>query len=111
MAEIMHAQINSKLKEVIKQARFFSITCDEVTSIDNKSWLCIHIYTEERWGQVPMLLSLERVVDTTAKNMMTVLVQAMMVKGGLTRQEIAEKLIMLGADGASVFQGTRTGVC
>jgi len=36
MAEIMHAQINHNMKEEIREAHFLSITCDEVTSIDNQ---------------------------------------------------------------------------
>jgi len=32
------------------------------------------------------------------------------VRGGLSREQIASRLISFGADGASVFQGVRTGV-
>jgi len=32
------------LKEKIANAIFFSLSLDEVTAIDNTSWVCIHIY-------------------------------------------------------------------
>jgi len=61
MAEVMHAQVNANMKEVIKNANYLAVTCDEVTSIDNTSWICIHIYTQQVWTRTPMLLSLQHV--------------------------------------------------
>lgn len=52
------------------------------------------------------MLSLQRVVDGgSANNMTTVIVDALKARGGLTCQEIADKVICFGADGANVFQG------
>ena len=35
---------NDDLKEKIANARFFSLSLDEVTTIDNTSWVCMSIY-------------------------------------------------------------------
>lgn len=110
MAEIMHAQINLKMMEVIKHAQFFAVTCDEVTSVDNASWIAIHIYTQQNWVREPMLLSLQPVLDARAPTLTGVISEALRVRGGLSREEIATRFVAFGADGASVFQGVRTGV-
>jgi len=39
------------------------MSCDEVTTINNQSWLFIHVYVTEEWKRVPILLNLQRVVN------------------------------------------------
>jgi hypothetical protein len=36
---------------------FISISCDEVTSVDNQSWLSLHAYIMKEWSQIPISLS------------------------------------------------------
>jgi hypothetical protein len=39
-----------------------------------------------------------------------VIMEALMIGGGLPRNQIVQKLICFEVDGVNVFQGTRTGV-
>lgn len=111
MVEAMAEVALHKTKEKLKQARFFSVSCDEVTSIDNACWMSCHIYVVENWKRIPILLCLTKVVDrTTSDNLTATIIRALAFDGGLTEGAIAEKLISFGADGASVFHGNRTGV-
>jgi hypothetical protein len=47
----------------LDKANVFVLSCDEITSIDNQSWLRIHANTIQNWIKVPMLLSLEHLMD------------------------------------------------
>jgi len=44
MAQHMHGIILEATKFVIGVARYLSLTYDEVSSIDNQSWLSVHAY-------------------------------------------------------------------
>jgi hypothetical protein len=44
LAECMFRQVEAKSLEIVKCARFISTSCNEVTSIDNGSWISIHAY-------------------------------------------------------------------
>ena len=67
----------------MSNARFFSITCDEVTTLDIQSWISIHTYICENWTKMP-LLSLECVVDgTNNDNLIVVIKNAIKTLGGI----------------------------
>jgi hypothetical protein len=44
LAECLHRQVELKTTEVIVAAMYISMSCDEVTSIDNSLWISIHCY-------------------------------------------------------------------
>jgi hypothetical protein len=61
----IHLQILKALKAVVRRAKYFSITYDEVTSIDNQQWLYVHIYVVDaftycyllcRWSMGPIVI-------------------------------------------------------
>jgi hypothetical protein len=62
------------------------MSCDEVTTINNQSWLFIHVYVTEEWKRVPILLNLQRVVNG------------------------AIFLVCFGTNGIIVSQGVKNGV-
>jgi len=63
------------------------------------------------WIQQPYLLALKCCVDGgSANNMKEVVVNALTGEGALSRKDIAEKFVSIGANGVSVFQGPKTGV-
>ena len=49
MATSMATIISQKTKTVIQEARFLAISANEVTTIDNQSWLSLHIYVCQAW--------------------------------------------------------------
>lgn len=39
-----------KIIEVIQAARFFNVTCNEVITINNKTWYLVHVYIIQKFG-------------------------------------------------------------
>ena len=69
---------------------FFSLSCGKViTCIDFQSWICIHGYVVIDWKHVPVLLTLEKVVDGgTTDNLTLVIMRATKTFGGFTTKEM-----------------------
>ncbi len=49
LAKFMHIQVQEAIVKAIQIARFITILCDEVTTIDNGSWICIQAYAIQSW--------------------------------------------------------------
>jgi hypothetical protein len=45
MAKAFHTIFMQAMKLVLGKVNVFTLSCDEVTSIDNQFWLSIHAYT------------------------------------------------------------------
>jgi len=111
MGESLLNVVQAKTKDIVSVAPYFSISCDEVTTVDNQSWISIHVYTISDWERVPMLLSLERVIEGgSAESISNIILGALAKQGGLTPQQIRDRFMAFGADGASVLQGKKNGV-
>ena len=48
------------MKESIKNSNFIALSLDEVTAIDNTSWVCMHVYTINNHFHQPFLLSVAK---------------------------------------------------
>jgi hypothetical protein len=59
MVEAMHNIVLQAIKECVQKTKFISLNCDEVTTIDNQSWLSMHVYVTNLWKQIPILLNLQ----------------------------------------------------
>jgi len=58
-------------------------------SIDNQSWLFIHDYVLEGWKHIPILLTLERVMEIGNPNHLTKLIWGNLINyGGLTKMKL-----------------------
>jgi hypothetical protein len=63
------------------------------------------------WAKNLILIFLDQVVEGLGNDNMTkVIMQVLMISGGVQRNQIAQKLICFGANGVNVFQGTKSGV-
>jgi hypothetical protein len=103
--------IEERIREDISKSSFISVSCDEVKSSSNETWISIHVYLCDKWARKPILLCCKQVdVDCNAENLCQIVVKSLLVDGGMTKAEIGRKLISFGADGASVFQGRKGGV-
>ena len=49
MAEHMWDFVLVRFKEMILAANYIALTCDETTAIDNRSYMCVHIYVMLFW--------------------------------------------------------------
>jgi len=61
----MHNVVLWATKVNVQKSYFISVSHDEVTTINNQSWLSIHVYVTEESKKVPILLNLQHVVDGT----------------------------------------------
>jgi hypothetical protein len=74
MARAMHNVVLKQMKVVLQQNKFISINCDEITILDNQSWISVHAYVVENWRKQPILLNLEIVVDRSTFNNLNIVV-------------------------------------
>ena len=59
IVEYLHKQVMVKSREVLSATKYLAITCDEVTTVDNQSWISIHAYCVQDFYRQPILISLE----------------------------------------------------
>jgi hypothetical protein len=111
MAESLFNIVQARTKKVVSTALYFSITCDEVTTLDNQSWISIRVYTIQDWVRVPIFLCLQRVTEGgDADNITKMILAALTNEGRLTPHQIRDRFMAFGADGAAVLQGKKNGV-
>jgi hypothetical protein len=111
MAESLYNVVQKQTRRVVCGARYFSLSCDEVTTVDNQSWISIHAYVLVDWERIPLLLSLERLTEGSTSDQITrTIMSAVGRDGGLSAEEVRQCLLCFGSDGASVLQGKKNGV-
>jgi hypothetical protein len=104
MAHYMHLSILVAITKALQAARVISITANEVTGIDNTQWLSVHVYVVQNFVRVPLLLHLSHIIDGCKSNyILGLITTALMGEGGMSREEVAAKLVSCGFDGASIF--------
>lgn len=100
------------MKEKIANARFLSLSLDEVTTIDNTSWICMNIYMVNDHIRHSYLLGINKMrKSSTIENIYEVVLNSLKESGGMDHLMITKKMICVKADGASVMQGHRNGLC
>jgi hypothetical protein len=56
------------------------LNCDEVFIVDNQSWLSIHDYVMQNWVKIPIVISLDQVVEGLRNDNLTkVIMEAFMI--------------------------------
>jgi hypothetical protein len=111
MGEHVHGYVLAALKVVVQSARIISISVDEVTTVDNTCWVEVHVYAVQSWERMPHLFHLSCVYESGTFDYLTnVIMHVLLSEGGLSREQIASKLVCFRTDGVSTFQGTKTGV-
>ncbi len=77
---------------------------DEVTTIDNHSWIYIHSYVVWDWCHIPIFISLEQVTEGGGiDNLTKVIMGDLKEQGVIFNVNIVTQLISFGADGLNVF--------
>jgi len=61
IADAMFKQVAKQNRVVMQSSKFLSMSCDEVTTIDNQSWISIPVYYVSEWCRIPLLIGLEQV--------------------------------------------------
>ena len=112
MAEVLADVIVEHQKEVAAKSAFVSTSLDEVTDRAGQQRLCTHIYVvDESFQRTPIFLSLDQVQGCpNAKNITDMLLENICTYSGLTHEQLAERLVCVACDGASVMSGELSGV-
>jgi hypothetical protein len=112
MAEHMWDFVLVRFKEMILAANYIALTYDETTAIDNRSYMRVHIYVMLFWVRFSMLVHIQKLESDggTSDKLLQVILTTLAMKGGLSEDFIAQKLLCFGTDGAAAIQGARTGV-
>lgn len=61
----------------MKKANYVAFICDEVISIDNKSWIFIHTYVVQSWARIPLLISIKMVVNIVDVDNLTIVLMGL----------------------------------
>jgi hypothetical protein len=65
----------------------------------------------ENWVRIPILISLDCVLEGFGfDNLTKVIMEALTIGGGMLRDQIVSKLMNFGTNGVNVVQGTKYGV-
>jgi hypothetical protein len=95
----------------IHVTKYFVICCDEVMTIDNRSRISVHIYPREGFEHILILLNLENwLVMAHPITLPNMIMNLLLIYGGLTMKEINGKLIWFGFYGVTMFTSVRSGV-
>ncbi len=85
MVECMTNVVLVTTKTTIQMTNHILVSCDEVISINNQSWIFVHGYVVEDFKRTPILLNLEQMTDgCTTDNLMKMIQNSIQVFGGLS---------------------------
>ena len=100
------------MNEKIKHSNYIALSLDEVTTIDNTSWVCMHVYTINDLCRQPFILSIAKLdCSAIATKLYELLKSTLIDCGGMDIMEIAKNLVCVGVDGALVMQGQKASLC
>ncbi len=104
MPRAMHNVVLRKMKMILQQNKFISISCDEITTINNQlNFLCMPMLLQN-WRRKPLFFNLERVLDKGTSNNITIaIVNYLIDLCGVSMVDIANKVVCFGANGVIVF--------
>ena len=93
------------MQDLICEAFYIAITCDESTSVDNSSWLGLHVYVMENWAKKPLLLTLQKLDSNGYKldSLLVVIIGILSHRAKMKANQITTKLICFGPDGMNSF--------
>ncbi len=111
MAEFMHQQLMVTTRATITTTWYVSINYDEVSTLDNQSWLLVHCYVVEYWVRIPILIYIYGLLEGFGfKNLTKVTMEALTIRGGMPRDQVANELMSFGINCVNVFQGAKSSV-
>ncbi len=98
-------------KITIQTTNYIYVSCDEMTSLDNQSWISVHAYVVEDLKRTMILVNLERVIEgCTTDNLTNMIQNSMKGFGGIFNHDLVIKVVCFGANGVATFQGIKIGV-
>lgn len=111
LAECMFDEIKDAVKQEIGSANYVAMTADEVTTVDNSSWISIHAYVVKDWVRVPYLIALQHLVGgASSDNLTSVILKALELDGGLDLDAHGCQASLFWYGWCVCFQGVHNGV-
>jgi hypothetical protein len=101
IVEFLHQVVMRATRVGVQTPHYIVLSYDEVSTVDNQSWLFVHYYVVQNWVRIFIIISLDRVLGSD--NLTKVIMETFMIGGSLPRNQIAQKLICFGVDGVNVF--------
>jgi hypothetical protein len=59
MAKFVHQEVLRVTRATMGATHYVALNYDEVSTLDNQSWLSIHCYVMQNWVKIPILISLD----------------------------------------------------
>jgi hypothetical protein len=89
-AKLVLQEVLKVIRAIVGATCYPACRCDEVFVVDNQSWLYVHCYVMHNWVRIPILISLDQVVEGSRNDKMTkVIMEALIIGGGVPRNQIA----------------------
>jgi hypothetical protein len=86
-----------KKREVVWDANSFTVTADEVTTIDNGSWVSITIYYVSEFSRESFNVKLEHVEEGgSSNNIIKIIMKAVSELTSMSRRDIAQRMLAFG---------------
>jgi hypothetical protein len=79
-------------KTTFTTTQYVSISYDDVSTLDNQSWLLVHCFILENWVRIHILISLDRVLKGSSSNNLT-----KMIMEALTIREVCLDIKLLAS--------------
>ncbi len=81
MVKFMFVQVTNAILAKVYATNYVVLTSNEVNNMDYGSWISIHAYVMQYWVKIPMLIFLQRVVDGTRVDNLTIVIMKALQKG------------------------------
>jgi hypothetical protein len=88
MVECMNNVVLAITKMAIQTMKFINVSCNEVTSIDNQSWIFVHVFVVKGFKSTPIFVNLEGAIKSWTTN---------------NDHESITKVVCFNVDGATTF--------
>jgi hypothetical protein len=89
---------------VVNVVNFLFASANEVTTINNASWISFHIYVVQSWKMILLLVCVEKFeVQRTNNIVLHLMLKALETLVGVNVEVLGAKFISIGAYGSNVF--------
>jgi hypothetical protein len=79
MVKFMHQEILKVIKATMKVVHYVVFSCDEFFTMDNQSWLFMHLYVMQNWVRILILISLNQVVEGLGSDNLTKIIKKVLM--------------------------------
>jgi hypothetical protein len=85
----VHQEVLKVTRAIVGATRYVAFNYDEVSIMDNQSWLFMHCYVMHNWVRILILICLDQVVEgLRSDNMTKVIMEALIIGGGVPKNQI-----------------------